>query len=194
VEEVVEEMGDDEPEFEKRKVIKKKNSYLCISEPGSPMLRRMPRTRLFTGGKDVNKGTEVKGIEKKTTPNPNENQRAALHKPPMGGAELEDGEKVKEGFDGGEKKGEKEKGEKETEINPRSRPATPRLKKQKKPAQDSPSMYKYVTKLVPKYENKNPGKGANHERISQEEDVAVYREKNTNTMQTLQVQEDGVAE
>ena len=80
------------------------------------------------------------------------------------------------------------------ERNPRYRPATPRLKKQKKPAQDSPSMYKYVTKLVPKYENKNLGKGANHERISQEEDLAVYREKNTNIKQTLQVQEDGVAE
>ena len=112
----------------------------------------------------------------------------------MGGAEQEDGEKVKEGFGGGAEKGEKEKGEKEKERNPRPRPATPRLKKQKKPAQDSPSMYKYVTKLVTKYENKNPGKGANLEKISQEEDVAVYREKNTNIKQTLQVQEDGVAE
>ena len=72
--------------------------------------------------------------------------------------------------------------------------ATTRLKKQKKPAQDSRSMYKYVTKLVTKYENKNQGKGANQEKTSQEEDVAVYREKNTNIKQTLQVQEDGVAE
>jgi hypothetical protein len=87
----------------------------------------------------VSHDTEVKGLEKKTIANTAENRRAALHKPPRRGAEPEDGEKIKEmkqdGVGGGEEKGEKEK-----DRNPRSRPATPRLKKQKKPAQDSPSM------------------------------------------------------